>query len=142
MSFQRPGTETLSERAARQAARIYGQRWKDTADLHLGEIAKRIMFDLDDAVTAGDLPNGLGFAILGRRDHVIVDVFGMTDDEVAVHSDVTARVVERYAAAYTYSNPAVAWDMRFTVTVRVLSETEQFNLRNARGAIDIRHYPY
>lgn len=142
MSYQRPAAETTGERAARKATRVYGERWRETAELHLGEIAKRIMFDLDDAVSSGNLPNGLRFAILGRRDHLIIDVFGLIDDEVSLFSDFAERAVVQYAAAYNYSNPIAAWDMRFTLTVRVLSETEQFDFRNARGAIDIRHYPY
>ncbi|MGH3760274.1 hypothetical protein [Actinophytocola sp.] len=142
MSFQRPGAETRADRAAREITRVYGEYAKDTAGLNLGGIAERVMFDLDDAVTAGDLPNGLRFAILGRGDHLLVDVFGLTDDEVAAHTDVLEDVVGRYVAAYGYTNPEVAWDTRFTVTVRVLSEAEQFSLRNAPGAIDVRHYPY
>ena len=142
MSFHRPGTETPADRRARELARVHGEHAKATANLNLREIAERVMFDLDDTVAAGDLRGELRFAILGRGDHLLVDVFGLTDDEVAIHADVLEAAVEKCVAAYNYTNPEFVWDFRFTITVRALTETEQHSLRNARGAIDVRHYPY
>ncbi|MPZ84021.1 MAG: hypothetical protein GEV28_27955 [Actinophytocola sp.] len=121
---------------------MHGEHAKATANLNLREIAERVMFDLDDTVIAGDLPGELRFAILGRGDHLLVDVFGLTDDEHAIHSEVLESAVEKCVAAYNHTNPEYVWDFRFTITVRALTESEQHSLRNARGAIDVRHYPY
>lgn len=142
MNFERPGTETRAEQAARLIGREYGERFHDTAGLNLAEVGRRVLFDLDEAVGDETLPSGLRFAIVGRGDHLLVDVFGLDDDRIEEHGELVTDVVERIVAAYNYSNTLAAWDVRFDATVRLLTRYQQWQFRNAHGVVEVRHYPY
>lgn len=150
MTLRRSGSEHQEEALARVHARVYGDLWRETAALPLVTLAERIMFDLDDAVTRAVLGRKrLRFAIVGRRDHLCIDVFGLADNEINTpdgeytdQANVIRVAIEAFVSAYNHTNPNYAWDVRFTSTVRLLCEAEQWSLRNAAGAVDVRHYPY
>lgn len=150
MTFGIPGTETRSEALTRSRARIYGARYRETENENILNVLKHIKLDLRDACEQGAIPCYLRFSLLLRVDHLLIDVFGLEDDGIHTgHEDeYTEEVaaikahVEKVAAAYNWSNPVVAWDYRFSATVRLLSEREQWSLRNAQDLIDVQPYPY
>lgn len=150
MTFRHPGRETKAERLARLFARVEGKYVKltDSKNENIHVTLKRIKDDLDQAVHDEVFGGSLRFSLLLRADALLIDVHGMDDDVTFVASELSdqAREIERVALeivnAYNWSNPIASWDYRFHPTVRVLSEREQWALRNAVDLIDVRPYPY
>lgn len=150
MTFGEPGKETKEERLARVRARVDGKYVElvDSNHENIHAILERIKGDLEQAVRDEVINGFLSFALLLRADHLMIDVFGLDDDEINVgaeyseEAETIRRVVLEIANAYNWSNPIAAWDYRFHPTVRLLSEREQWGLRNAVDLIEVRAYPY
>lgn len=150
MTFGNPGRETTAERQARLYARVEGVHVKlaDSKNENIRVTLQRIKDDLDQAVHDEVFGGLLRFSLLMRTDALLIDVHGMDDGVTFEDSELSdmAREIERVVLeivnAYNWSNPLASWDYRFHPTVRVLSEREQWTLRNAVDLIDVRPYPY